>query len=340
MPNGSVCHFFTRLHLKNCDQAAEWLILKPLEILLIVVLAAVASRLAARMARRFITSVASRATAQVQSDRAPKRASAIASTAAGIVRVIVWIMAILLVLGELKVNLAPFIAGATVIGAALGFGAQSLVKDLLAGFMILSEDQYAVGDTIALDDTGGVVEDVNLLRTRVRADDGKVWFIANGEVRKVANASLEWSRATVDLELPYEMDLDAAVAAASLEAGAMAREPQWENAILAPPEAYGTAVRVEGVTVRVTAKTQPALSARVGRAMLERVARRIRPGGGDGRGPEGGPGGSGSDGGGGGSGEAGGGGSGGSGGAKPAGPASAEPAEPGLGSAAPSPAAG
>ena len=219
MPNGSVCHFFSKLQFTNCDQAAEWLILKPVKVLLILLLAVVASRLAARVARRFINSVAARATAQ--SDRAPKRASAIASTAAGVARAIVWIMALLLVLGEFKVNLAPFIAGATVIGAALGFGAQSLVKDLLAGLMILSEDQYAVGDRIALDDTGGIVEDVNLLRTRVRADDGKVWFIANGEVRKVANASLGWSRATVDLQLPYETDLDAAVAAASSEAGAM-----------------------------------------------------------------------------------------------------------------------
>jgi small conductance mechanosensitive channel len=335
MSNQSVCHFFSKLQFTNCDQAAEWLILKPAKILLIIVLAVVASRLAARVTRRFINSVAARATAQ--SDRAPKRASAIASTAAGVARVIVWIMAILLVLGEFKVNLAPFIAGATVIGAALGFGAQSLVKDLLAGLMILSEDQYAVGDTISADDTGGIVEDINLLRTRVRADDGKVWFIANGEIRKVANASLGWSRATVDLQLPYETDLDAAVAAASSEAEAMAREPEWESVILAPPEAYGTAVVVEGITVRVTAKTPPAVSASVGRAMLQRVARRIRRGGGGGRGPEGGSGGGGP-------------GAGGSSGGAPEGGApegggsgagsGSTPAEPSLAAGTPTPAAG
>jgi moderate conductance mechanosensitive channel len=326
MPNGSICNFFSKLHFTNCNQAAEWLILKPAKVLLIILLAVVAGRLAARVARRFIDSVAARATAQ--SDRAPGRATAIASTAAGVARVIVWILAILLVLGEFHVNLAPFIAGATVIGAALGFGAQSLVKDLLAGLMILSEDQYAVGDTIALDDTGGVVEDVNLLRTRIRADDGKVWFIANGEVRKVANASLGWLRATVDLELPYETDLDDAVAAASSEAGAMAREPEWENAILAPPEAYGAGVKVEGVTVRVTARTRPGVSASVGRALLQRVARRIRRGGGGGPGPEGGPGGG-----------VGSGGVGSGGGGSAAGPESA-PAEPSLGAGTPGPARG
>jgi small conductance mechanosensitive channel len=279
MSNGSACHFFVNLGFTTCGDAVAVLILKPVKILLILGLGFVASRLAARVTSRFINSVASRAAPQARSDRAPKRASAIASTAAGVARVIVWIMAMLLVLGELKVNLAPFIAGATVIGAALGFGAQSLVKDLLAGIMILTEDQYAVGDTIVVNGTSGMVEDVNLLRSRIRADDGKVWFIANGEIRKVANASLGWSRASVDLQLPYETDLDAAVAAASSEAGAMAQEPEWRDAVLAAPEAYGAEVKVEGVTVRVTAKTRPAVSAAVGRVLLERVARRIRRGG-------------------------------------------------------------
>jgi small conductance mechanosensitive channel len=281
MPNGYLYNFFIRLGFtKFAAQTAEFVILKPAKILLIVLLALIASRLAARVTRRFISSLASRTPVEVRSDRTPKRATAIASTAAGIARVIVWILALLLVLGELKVNLAPFIAGATVIGAAVGFGAQSLVKDLLAGVMILSEDQYAVGDTIFVNGTSGIVEDVNLVRSRIRADDGKVWFIANGEIRKVANASLGWSRASVDLQLPYETDLDAAVAAASSEAGAMAQEPEWRDAVLSPPEAYGAEVKVEGVTVRVTAKTRPAVSGTVGRVLLERVARRIRRGGG------------------------------------------------------------
>ncbi|MEA2534718.1 MAG: moderate conductance mechanosensitive channel [Actinomycetota bacterium] len=320
MPNGYLYNFFIRLGFTTfAAQTAELLILKPAKILLIVLLALIASRLAARLTRRFISSLASRTPVEVRSDRTPKRATAIASTAAGVAKVIVWAIAGPLVLSEFNLNLGPFIAGATVIGAALGFGAQTLVRDLLAGVMILTEDQYGVGDTIVVAGTSGTVEDVNLLRSRIRADDGKVWFIANGEIRTVANASLGWSRATVDLELPYETDLDAAVAAASSEAGAMAQEPEWTDAVLAPPEAYAADVKVGGVTVRVTAKTLPAVSAAVGRTLLERVARRIRRGGG------GGSSGGGSDGGG-----SGGGGSGG-------GPS---PAEPEVATAAGEPAAG
>jgi small conductance mechanosensitive channel len=284
MPNGSngyLYDFFIKLGFSRfAAQTAEFLILRPAKILLIVLLAVIGGRLAARVTRRFISTLGARTPIQIRSDRAPKRATAIGSTAAGVAKVIVWAIAIPLLLGEIGVNLGPFVAGATIIGAALGFGAQTLVRDLLAGFMILTEDQYAVGDTIFHGDTNGIVEDVNLLRTRIRDDDGKVWFVANGEIRKVANSSLGWSRAVVDLQLPYEADLDAAIDAAASEAGAMAQEPEWQDVILSPPEAYTTIVKVEGNTVRVTANTRATMSFPVGKALLARVARRIRKGGG------------------------------------------------------------
>ena len=272
MPNGYLYNFLIRLGFTDfAARTADFLIERPAKILLIVVLAFVAGRLAARLARTFITSLGSKAQIQARSDRAPKRANAIASTTAGIAKVIVWAIAVPLLLNEVGVNLGPFIAGATIIGAALGFGAQSIVKDLLAGFMILTEDQYAMGDIVVVGGNTGVVEDVNLLRTRFRADDGKVWFVSNGEIRTVANQSLGWSKAIVDLELPYDVDLDSAVTSALSAASTLAREPEWVDNIVAQPEAWGSAVTHDGVTVRVTATTQPALSARLSRAMLARV---------------------------------------------------------------------
>jgi small-conductance mechanosensitive channel len=279
MTNNDLYNFLIHLGFSDIAARTVELLIVPAKVLLTVGLAIIASRLAARVTRRFIASLASRSTIEARSDRATKRASALASSAAGIARVAVWAIAVPVILGEVGVNLGPFVAGATVIGAALGFGAQTLVKDLLAGIMILSEDQYGIGDTISLDATSGAVEDVNLLRTRIRADDGKVWFIANGEIRKVANGSLEWARATADLVLPYETDLDAAVEAATEEADALAREPEWAEAILGPPEAHGEAVRPDGITIRVTARTRPAQSTSVARALLRRVNRRLRRGG-------------------------------------------------------------
>lgn len=271
MPHDYLYNILRQLGASDVVASTAEFLERPVRILLTIVLAVIISRAAARLTRKFISSLGSKAPIQARSDRAPKRANAIASTTAGIAKVIVWAIALPLILNEIGVNLGPFIAGATIIGAALGFGAQSIVKDLLAGFMILTEDQYAVGDTVVVGATTGIVEDVNLLRTRLRSDDGKVWFVANGEIRTVANQSLGWSKAIVELELPYDVDLAHAVTVATDEARALATEPEWADSILAEPEAWGSAVTHDGVMVRVTATTQPALSPRLARAMLARV---------------------------------------------------------------------
>jgi small-conductance mechanosensitive channel len=246
------------------------------KILLILVLAAVASRLAARLTHRAISSLGSRAGIQARYRRAPGRANAVGSSVAGVARLMIWVIAIPMILSEVGLNLGPLIAGATIVGAALGFGAQSLVKDLLSGFLILTEDQYAAGDTIIIGTQSGTVEDVNLLRTRMRGDDGKVWFVANGEIRTVANASLEWGQATVDILVPVAEDLDAAIEAAGQEALAFASEPQWKDLVLAAPKAFADSVSPDGVKLRVTARTPAGMNAKVAQALLPRITRRVR----------------------------------------------------------------
>lgn len=246
------------------------------KIALIVVLATVASRLAGRLTRGVISSLGARAALQARYRRAPGRANAVGSSVAGVARVMIWVIAIPMILSEVGLNLGPLIAGATIVGAALGFGAQSLVKDLLSGFLILIEDQYAAGDTIIIGTQSGTVEDVNLLRTRMRGDDGKVWFVANGEIRTVANASLEWAQATVEILVPATDDLDAAVEAARQEAVAFADEPQWKDLVLEAPQAFADSVSPDGIKVRVTARTPAGMNARVTRALLPRITHRVR----------------------------------------------------------------
>ena len=105
-------------------------------------------------------------------------------------------------LGTIGLNLTPLLAGATVIGATLGFGAQSMVRDLLAGVLLTVEGQFDIGDTIMVGDTSGTVEDLTLRVTRLRSDDGTVWYVPNGEIRKLANSSRGWAQATVDVPGP------------------------------------------------------------------------------------------------------------------------------------------
>jgi small conductance mechanosensitive channel len=179
--------------------------------------------------------------------------------AASLVTVLIWTIAFLLVLGELEINLAPLLAGAGIAGAALGFGAQSIVKDFLAGFFMIVEDQFGVGDVIDLGEATGVVEEVSLRRTRLRSADGTVWHVPNGEVQRVGNQSQQWSRALLDIPLAPATDLRRAQEVILATAEEVCASEEWQPKVLAEPELWG----VErlggggGLVVRVVVKTLP-----------------------------------------------------------------------------------
>jgi small-conductance mechanosensitive channel len=171
-------------------RTGEFLLVRPLKVALVVGVAAIASRIGARAVRRAVASFHARTPLLASSPRAQQRARTIADVLASFLRAAIWAVALLVVFDQLGINLAPLLAGAGIVGLALGFGAQALVRDVISGLFILVEDQYGVGDQIDLGDVEGRVEEVNLRVTRLRAADGKVWFVPNGEVRKVGNASM------------------------------------------------------------------------------------------------------------------------------------------------------
>ena len=248
-----------------------------LKVVLILVLAILGARLGGRLAGRSIRSLATRSPLREASPRVEQRAETLAGVAVSVVRIFVWTVAGLLVLGELGLNLGPFLAGASIVGVALGFGAQSLVKDFLSGFFILVEDQYAVGDVITIGDTTGTVEEINLRVTRIRAGDGTVWFVPNGEIRKVGNSAKEWGRSIVDVIIPNTADLAAATVAIGEEAAALAAEPAWADAVLEDPEVLGVeSMAADNVTVRVSTKTTPAHRAPLARELRARITRRLQ----------------------------------------------------------------
>jgi small-conductance mechanosensitive channel len=258
-------------------RTAEFLLERPLAIALILVGAVVVSRLGSSFARRSVESLVNRSTLTRASVRSAARARTLAGVAASLVRIAVWSIAVLLVLDKVGINLGPLLAGASIVGVALGFGAQSLVKDFLSGFFILAEDQFGVGDVITVSDTTGTVEEVNLRITRVRGADGTVWFVPNGEIRKVGNSAKDWSKALVDIVVPEDADLNAATAAMEAEALRLKDDPAWSDAFVDPPEVLGVeAVGTDGVTLRVAAKTDPDHRARVARELRARIVTRLR----------------------------------------------------------------
>ena len=256
---------------------AENLIGPPLKVALIVLAGVVVSRVGGRLARRFVVAVHERAPLRLGSARAEQRSKTLGDVLAGLLRTVVWTVVALLLLGELGVNVAPLIAGAGIAGIALGFGAQSMVKDFLAGFFILLEDQYGVGDVIVLGEATGTVEDVTMRMTRLRATDGTVWFVSNGEIKQVGNTSMEWSRALIDVLVPYETDVKAVIGYLNEVAAAFDEDPAWDETVLEPPEVWGVqAMGADGITVRLVVKTAPRRQYDVARELRGRINERLR----------------------------------------------------------------
>ncbi len=258
-------------------RTGEFLLVRPLKIVLILVTAVVLARLAGRALRKFLRSVQARSPLRAGSMRAEQRTATLGDVLAGVARMLILGVAILMVLGQLGLDLAPLLAGAGIAGIAVGFGAQSLVKDFLSGFFIIVEDQFGVGDVVDLDGTTGTVEELTMRVTRVRSVDGTVWFVPNGELRRVGNTSMEWSRALLDVLVAYDNDVSAVSELIKDEAARFAEEPAWSEYVLEPPEVWGVqAMGPEGVTIRLVVKTAPRQQYNVARELRGRISSRLR----------------------------------------------------------------
>ncbi|HUQ62431.1 MAG TPA: mechanosensitive ion channel family protein [Acidimicrobiales bacterium] len=258
-------------------RTGQFLLGRPLAIFLIIVVAFAISRVASRIANGWVDALVARSALPARAVRSAARAKTLASVVASLVRVVIWTMAVLLILGRLGIDLGPFIAGASIVGFALGFGAQSLVRDFLAGFFIIAEDQFGVGDVITVNEATGTVEDVTLRVTQIRSTDGTVWFIPNGEIKKVGNSAKDWSRAIVDIVLLSGADVVAATAVIADEIAKFGDDSAWVDAVLDRPEVLGVEdIGPDGTTVRVSVRTHPDQRARVARELRARIGARLR----------------------------------------------------------------
>lgn len=255
----------------------EVFLVRPFRVLLLVLAGVVVGRLAAGAARRFVKTVRSRSPVRSGSLRAEQRMGTVGNVLAGMARVAIAVVVVLLILGEIGVNLAPLLAGAGIAGVAIGFGAQSLVKDFLSGLFILLEDQYGVGDVINLGEVTGTVEDLTLRVTRLRSTDGTVWFIPNSEIKQVGNSSMEWSRALIDVLVAYDNDVASVTRALKEVAVEFSEEETWRESVLEPPEVWGVqAMGADGVTIRLVVKTAPRQQYAVARELRGRITDRLR----------------------------------------------------------------
>lgn len=185
---------------------------------------------------------------------------------------LIWSVAALLCLAELGVNLFPIIAAAGVLGIAIGFGAQTLVKDYLTGLLMLVENQVAIGEDVDLGEVSGSVTEMSLRTTTVRDDDGNLWHVPNGEIRRVCNKSQTWSRALLDLRLPYAVDLDVARRTIAAVTRDLAHTGPWSEALLdAPADPVIQDLGADAVVVRVSLRVRRDDKRPVERELRERI---------------------------------------------------------------------
>jgi small-conductance mechanosensitive channel len=281
-----------------CTQVLDWtgnqwlanssyiVIVKPLRIIGIILIAMLIRWLLHRAIRR-LTTTTSRAAmpallrplkertsrtaeeGQFIPERRRQRAEAIGSVLRSFVTAVVFTLAALLVLGEFGFDLTPLLASAGIVGVALGFGAQSLVKDLIAGLFMLLEDQYGVGDTVDLGEATGVVETVGLRITTVRDGRGVLWYIRNGEIVRVGNKSQGWAMVVIDIPIGF-VNSELAIATLKRAAQWVADQPEHATEFLEPPDVVGVEqLTVDGAVIRTIAKTTAD-----GQAVLQRELRR------------------------------------------------------------------
>jgi small conductance mechanosensitive channel len=264
--------------------SANWLLTKPLKILMIIVIAFLVRLLLRRLINRVTTlpktggklpsllrPLRERAPEVLGSaviERRRQRATTIGSVLKSMATFLIYGLAFILVLGELGLNLGPIIASAGIIGVAIGFGAQNLVRDFLSGIFMMIEDQYGVGDVVDIGEATGTVEAVGLRITTLRDLKGTVWYVRNGEVLRVGNSSQGFAVAVVDVPLGYSADVERA-STVLMEAASTATESEALQAnILEPPEMLGVeSVTPEGIQLRLTVKVRPGKQWLVQRAL-------------------------------------------------------------------------
>ena len=260
---------------------------RPLKVAIVIVVAVIANWLVRRAITRFVSrlqgepareALTALREGQTPADTQPlrmrraQRAETVAALLRSVASMVIWVMAFFTALSQLSIELGPLLAGASIAGVAISFGAQHLVRDFLAGVFVLLEDQYGVGDVIDAGAATGRVEAVTLRSTQVRDLRGTLWHVPNGELKRVGNFSQGWSQAVLDVEVAEDADLAATTRAIEKAARELMDDPDLGPRIMDEPQVWGVERIGDGaVAIRLVVRTSPRARWRVERELRARV---------------------------------------------------------------------
>lgn len=294
---GVVCEIVFRITSnESAARAADSFLAKPVKVLFIFFLAWLLARLARKSIHRTTERwVANREAKEddpdqheddgllaatrrrilhdaAKAERSKQRMRTLSDVLESVASIVIYVIAGMVALAEFSVSLGPFLASAGIVGVALGFGAQSLVKDFLSGIFMILEDQYGVGDVIDAGDATGVVEEVRLRTTQIRDVNGTLWYIPNGEIRRVANKSQAWARTVMDIEVAYDTDLEHAMQTIKRVADELWEEAAEHATILEEPEILGVeSFKADAIAIRLVVKVEPAEQWATARELRKRL---------------------------------------------------------------------
>jgi small conductance mechanosensitive channel len=246
--------------------------------LIVVVVAIVVWLVFKRVGQRYAQRLAERPHSDGPHEAAERaqRIETLWSVLRALVAVAIVVVVVLTIMAIWGIPIGPFLAVGTVIGVALGFGAQDMVRDFIAGFLIIAEDQFSVGDVVSIAGVTGTVQEIRLRITVLRDLDGRVHYVPNGKIEVATNYTQKFSQIVVDVSVAYKEDVDRVIAVLDAEAGDFAADPEWSDRILEPPAVLGVNELGEsGVEVRVVFVTSPGERWAVRREFLRRIKNRL-----------------------------------------------------------------
>ena len=256
----------------NDVEVAEWAVRTGVRVAMLLLLAFATNRFAASVIRRAENEMV--ATGDAQGFERRKRARTLGASFRRFLSVLVWSTAVLVILRELDVDITPVLTGAGIIGLAVGFGAQTLVKDIISGIFVIAEDQVRVGDIAIVNGVEGTVEEINLRTIVLRNLEGVVYTISNGDIRTLANRSKDFAYYVITLGIDYDDDSDEVVEAVRAAAAELEKDSVFGPHILEPLEVFGMEdFNATQVSLRFRIKTLPHKQWEVGRELRRRVKR-------------------------------------------------------------------
>ena len=254
---------------KWIENIVPWLLSNGVKILIIAVAAYVLNQILSRIVIRAVR-IAVVADESMSDEK--KREDTLIRIFNGAIRIVIILISLLMILQETGIEIAPLLAGAGVVGLAIGFGAQYLIRDIISGMFIILENQYRIGDVIRIDTTGGKVEDISLRMTSLRDNNGTVHHIPHGEIKRVSNLSKNFARVNIEIGVAFNTDIDHLIEVINNTGIELAQDPLFKELIITPPRF----LRVEAfadsaIIVKILGDTKPHMHWEIGGEFRKRL---------------------------------------------------------------------